>query len=97
MQSFYGLIKQGEECMRAMRTVQDNIVIVDKYVCIRVEIDKPVSLCLWVSWPRLMFAVLFRGVPLVRVARQARHRVYTLASRAITLGEALCVGIRRDR
>jgi len=44
MQRFYGLIKQGEESMRAMRTVQDNIVIVDKYVCIRVEIDEPVSL-----------------------------------------------------
>ena len=44
MQSFYGLIKQGEEYMRAMETVQDNIVIVDKYVYIRMEIDENVSL-----------------------------------------------------
>jgi hypothetical protein len=44
MQSFYGLIKQGEGDTRGMGIVQDNIVIVDKYVCIKVEIDEPVSL-----------------------------------------------------
>jgi len=44
MQSFYGLIKQGEEYMRAIRTAQDNVVIVDKYVYIRMEIDENVSL-----------------------------------------------------
>src|SRR5262245_33167038 len=69
------------------------IVIVDKYVCIRMEIDKSVSLCLWVPWPSLMFAVLCRGVSLDRVAGQAQNRVYTLASRAVTLVEGLCVGM----
>src|SRR5262249_23740239 len=44
-----------------------------------------------------MSAVLCSGASLVRVAGQARNRVYTLASRAVTLGEALCVGLRRDR
>src|SRR5262245_8828895 len=44
-----------------------------------------------------MSAVLCRRASPARIAGQARNRVYTLASRAVTPGEGLCVGMRRDR